>query len=175
MKEIWFVTSSEDKYRELVEITQQFSGKVKPEFKHHIVETSEIQTEDMDKLIHHKAMEAFKKIKRPLLVEHTSLHLKDWGQLPGGLTQIIWSKLTPEQFMKLVEDDRKIVAKTYIGYIDGKKIHTFVEKSKENWQKRRAEITASAGIKCLFRKVIKKPLLRCHLRIRIELQCAEKR
>ncbi|AIQ52941.1 non-canonical purine NTP pyrophosphatase [Paenibacillus sp. FSL R7-0331] len=126
MKEIWFVTSSEDKYRELVEITQQFSGKVKPEFKHHIVETSEIQTEDMDKLIHHKAMEAFKKIKRPLLVEHTSLHLKDWGQLPGGLTQIIWSKLTPEQFMKLVEDDRKIVAKTYIGYIDGKKIHTFV-------------------------------------------------
>lgn len=80
----------------------------------------------MDKLIHHKALEAFKKIKRPLLVEHTSLHLRDWEELPGGLTQIIWSKLRAEKFIKLVENNRKIVARTYLGYIDGKKIHTYL-------------------------------------------------
>lgn len=126
MKEIWFVTSSADKFKELNEIVQSYPSTKKPVLRFHSVETSEIQTEDMDKLIKFKALEAFKKIKRPLLVEHTSLHLRDWGDLPGGLTQIIWSNLAEEKFIKLVGTDRKIAARTYLAYIDGKKIHTYV-------------------------------------------------
>ncbi|MEK4372496.1 non-canonical purine NTP pyrophosphatase [Paenibacillus sp. FSL R5-0473] len=126
MKEIWFVTSSADKFKELNEIVQSYPSKEKPVFRFHSIQSSEIQTEDMEKLIKFKALEAFKKIKRPLLVEHTSLHLREWGDLPGGLTQIIWSKLDEDKFIELVGTDRRITARTYLGYIDGKKIHTYV-------------------------------------------------
>jgi len=126
MKEIWFVTSSEDKHSEFEKILQSNPLKEKPIIKYHTVETSEIQTEDMTKLNKFKALEAFKKIKRPLLVEHTSLHIRDWGDLPGGLTQLIWSKLEKKKFINLVDRDRKVIARTYLSYIDGKKIHSYM-------------------------------------------------
>lgn len=46
----------------------------------------EIQSENMIEIVKSKATEAFKRIRRPLLVEQTGLLIKDFGNLPGGLT-----------------------------------------------------------------------------------------
>lgn len=126
VKGIWFSSNSEEKLQELNRIIQFSVGKDKLKIHFHKVETREIQTENMNQLIRHKALETFAKIKRPVLVEHTSLHLKNWGNLPGGLTQIIWDRLGEEGFIKLVNKKRKAVARTYLGYIDGKKLHTHI-------------------------------------------------
>lgn len=125
-KEIWFSSNSEEKLDELNKILECSVAKNKLKFHYHKIQTREIQTDNMDDLIRHKALETFKKIKRPVLVEHTSLILKGWGDLPGGLTQIIWDRLGEDDFIKLVKKKRKAVARTYLGYIDGRKLYTYI-------------------------------------------------
>ncbi len=49
------------------------------------------------------------------------------NQFPGELTQIFWDNLEADKFSELFgkSSDTKVVAKTIIGYVDGKKIHLF--------------------------------------------------
>jgi XTP/dITP diphosphohydrolase len=87
----------------------------------------ELQTEDVERLVHDKLIKAFGMIGRPLFVEHTGLYLKDLGGLPAGLTQIFWDNLKAERFVSLADglEDRALTAKTVIAYCDGKRIHRF--------------------------------------------------
>lgn len=87
----------------------------------------EIQTEDNKRLVKDKAIKAFQKIGRPLFVEHTGLYLSYMNMLPGGLTQIFWDNLEADKFSELFgrSSDTSVIAKTIIGYIDGKQLHVF--------------------------------------------------
>lgn len=87
----------------------------------------EIQSEDMEKIVRNKAIEAFGKIRRPLLVEQTGLLIKDFGDLPGGLTQIFWDALEADRFSDIFSKigSAEVTAKTVLAFCDGKKIHTF--------------------------------------------------
>lgn len=87
----------------------------------------ELQTDDVENLVRDKLRKAFKAIGRPLFVEHTGLYLNGLNGLPAGLTEIFWNRLEADRFVKLVEglDDNKIIAKTILGYCDGRKIHLF--------------------------------------------------
>jgi XTP/dITP diphosphohydrolase len=87
----------------------------------------EIQTEDPTKLLNDKSLKAFEILGRPLFVEHTGLYLKYLNELPGGLTQIFWDKLEADKFCELFgkTTDTSAVAKTLIGYVNGKKIKIF--------------------------------------------------
>ena len=79
----------------------------------------EIQTEDVEAIVRDKTIKAFHKLGCPLFVEHTSLHLAALNGLPAGLTQVFWDRLGADRVSAL------FVAKTRIGYCDGKKIHQF--------------------------------------------------
>lgn len=87
----------------------------------------ELQTEDVKKLVKDKVTKAFDLIGRPLFVEHTGLYLRGLNDLPAGLTQIFWDKLEADRFAALVEglDDKRVIAKTVLGYCDGRQIHFF--------------------------------------------------
>lgn len=88
----------------------------------------EIQTDDVIHLVKDKALKAFKKIGRPLFIEHTGLYIDRINQLPGGLTQVFWDKLEADNFSNLLGGEigeSKAKAITVIGYVDGKKIHLF--------------------------------------------------
>ncbi len=87
----------------------------------------EIQTDDVVNLVKDKLIKAFRKIGRPVFVEHTGLYLESLNSFPGGLTQIFWDKLEAEKFSKLLGtlETTNAIAKTIIGYCDGKKIHFF--------------------------------------------------
>ena len=97
----------------------------------HVVPTQlkieELQTEDVEALVHDKVLKAFLKIGRPLFVEHTRLHLAALNGLPGGLAQIFWDRLGPELFAALVNGlpNQQVTAKTTIGYCDSRRIHYF--------------------------------------------------
>lgn len=62
--------------------------------------------------------------KRPLLVEHTGLKIHDFGNLPGGLTQLFWDKLQADNFTSHFGGMR-VTAFTIIGLCDEKRIHFF--------------------------------------------------
>lgn len=84
----------------------------------------ELQTFNEKDLLKDKLEKAFSKFKEPVLVEHASLYLEELNNFPGGLTEIFWETLKADKFCELFKNT-KIVAKTSIGYCDGKKIYTF--------------------------------------------------
>lgn len=87
----------------------------------------ELQTEDTTRLVKDKALKAFEKIGRPLFVEHTGLYIDYMNGLPGGLTQIFWDTLQADKFTQLFgkEGENTLLAKTVIGFVDGKRFHLF--------------------------------------------------
>ncbi|MCG3703807.1 hypothetical protein L5F68_05605 [Aliarcobacter butzleri] len=119
--QIRFVTNNEHKFHEvkaMINVADVVIAKLKIE---------EIQTDDVEKLVKDKLLKAFKKVGRPVFVEHTGLYIKSLNDLPGGLTQIFWDKLEADQFSKILGnlDTTNALAKTTIAYCDGKKIHYF--------------------------------------------------
>lgn len=89
-------------------------------------EINELQTVDTDLLVRDKAARAFKKLGRPLFVEHTGLYLDLLNGFPGGLTQIFWDSLKKERFSKLfAHDTHAATARTTIGHVDGRRVHLF--------------------------------------------------
>lgn len=124
---IYFVTTNELKERELRNLwsSQEYELKI---YKHQI---SEIQSSSVQTIAIDKAKKAYKALFRPVLVEHSGLLLKEYGNLPGGLTQIVWDSLTEgtnaEKFCELFakNGETPAIAKTVFSYCDGKKIYSF--------------------------------------------------
>jgi len=87
----------------------------------------EIQTADVDKLVKDKLLKAFKRVGRPVFVEHTGLYIESLNGFPGGLTQVFWDKLEADRFSELFGKltTTKAIAETTIGFCDGKNIHFF--------------------------------------------------
>jgi XTP/dITP diphosphohydrolase len=87
----------------------------------------EIQSDDVELLVRDKCIKAFRLIGRPVFVEHTGLFIEALNDFPGGLTQIFWDRLGAERVAKLFarEDDGRAVARTRIGYCEGRCVHQF--------------------------------------------------
>lgn len=92
------------------------------------IKIEELQTTETERLVKDKVLRAYERLGRPLFVEHTGLYLEHLNGFPGGLTQIFWDTLRADLFSELfgkLAPVRKAVARTMIGYCDGKKIHIF--------------------------------------------------
>lgn len=120
---LYFVSNNQYKLREVQNILSDSSLTIKP-FESKI---DEIQSDNANLIIKDKLLKAFKIVKRPVFVEHTGLYIKDFGNLPGGLTQVIWDSLQADKFCSYFGNNANNLAeaKTIIGYCDGKKIMTF--------------------------------------------------
>ncbi|MBG6158361.1 XTP/dITP diphosphohydrolase [Labrenzia sp. EL_159] len=88
---------------------------------------NEIQTIDVRALVHDKCIKAFQKVRRPIFVEHTSLHISPLNGFPGGLTQVFWDTLEADRVAQIFGNmaDPSVKAATRIAYCDGKKVHQF--------------------------------------------------
>jgi XTP/dITP diphosphohydrolase len=87
----------------------------------------EIQSDDVELLVRDKSIKAFRLIGRPVFVEHTGLFIEALNGFPGGLTQIFWDRLGAERVARLFshEDGGRAVARTRIGYCDGRCVRQF--------------------------------------------------
>ncbi|MBN9409430.1 MAG: non-canonical purine NTP pyrophosphatase [Burkholderiales bacterium] len=121
-KKIYFVSKNRFKQAEACQILEPLGISVEANY----TEIEELQTINTDLLIRDKAARAFKKIGRPLFVEHTGLYLDLLNGFPGGLTQIFWDSLEKNRFSELFAHDTYVAtAKTTIGYVDGQRVHVF--------------------------------------------------
>jgi XTP/dITP diphosphohydrolase len=123
IKKLRFVSNNKHKIEECKIILAPLGVEVVPIS----LKINELQTADPIALVRHKALEAFDRVRHPLFVEHTGLYLKHLNDLPGGLTQLFWDRLEADRFSELfgATTDPSAIAKTYIGYVDGRKIHHF--------------------------------------------------
>ena len=87
MPNIYFVTNNENKFEETKMALQQIQKMISKEekwiLKHEKIDIAEKQTTDSQELVREKALVAFERLKRPVLVEQTSLKIKAMGNLPG--------------------------------------------------------------------------------------------
>ncbi|MCH7501146.1 MAG: non-canonical purine NTP pyrophosphatase [Nitrospinae bacterium] len=120
---IRFISNNKHKFKEAQEILKSTGVSIHPI----LLKINELQTENAEHLLKDKALKAYKVISRPLFVEHTCLYLKHLPNLPGGLTQLFWDNLKADRFAEIFGKtaDPSVVAKTFIGYIDGKRFHQF--------------------------------------------------
>lgn len=118
MEKIYFVTSSIEKYEETKRLFD-CSGKKLELYKEKI---NELQTEDNEILIKKKAFEAYQKIRRPLIVEHTALYIHAFKNLPGHQTSHFYSRLGCEEIVSYCKykNDFKACAESVFCFCDGK-------------------------------------------------------
>lgn len=120
---LYFVTKNPDKYNEVSKILEPYGIDV--EWAN--ITIKEIQSENMDEIAKNKALKAFKEMMAPVIVEHDGLILEEYGQIPGGLTQVFWDALQAEKFSRLFARDKETeaVAQSVIAYCDGRKVKLF--------------------------------------------------
>lgn len=117
---IYFITSSKDKFRE--------AKKIIPEIKRIDLDIPEIQEIDAKKIIFEKLKFAYKKKKTNFFCEDTSLYINSLNGFPGPLIKWFLISLGNEGIVKLLKNykDKTAIAKTIIGFINKKgKIYFF--------------------------------------------------
>jgi XTP/dITP diphosphohydrolase len=88
----------------------------------------EILHRDIEVIVKNKALEAYKYLSLPCVVEHSGLFMDALSNLlPGGLGQIIWDAVGDRMCDFLRSDDsRKATARSIIGYCDGRRVRLYV-------------------------------------------------
>lgn len=117
---LYFVSNNQHKIDEVVEYLSQsieIAGFQK--------KLEELQSDSLEIIVRHKALDAYKKIHRPLIVEHTGLYISGLGDLPGGFTQLFWDKLQADKFCEYFYERGTVTAVSMIGFCDGKQIKIY--------------------------------------------------
>jgi len=116
---VYFVTGNKNKLKEFKQILGF-------ELKQITLDLDEIQAIEVEKVVEHKAREAFRRVKNPVIVEDTGLYFKDWNNLPGALAKFFDKTIGYAILCKLLRGSREATAETVIGYFDGKRYRSFV-------------------------------------------------
>ena len=121
INEIYLVTSNKHKLREFQEILGFPIKSVE-------VESDEIQEVDGEKVVTHKAEEAFRKLGKPLIVDDTGIFLEALKGFPGVLGKWMDKTCGFEVLVDLAKlyQNPKAWAKTFIGFCDGRETKVFV-------------------------------------------------
>lgn len=113
MKDITYITGNQKK----AEYLENFLGYP---ILHYKIDLDEIQSFDLKKIVKHKLKQAYDLIKKPVVVEDTSLEFKACGKLPGPFIKHFLEQLSEEDICSFLNGkDRSAIAKCVFGYFDG--------------------------------------------------------
>lgn len=119
LSDLVIVTTNQNKLAEV----NQILGTNHQVFK---IDIPEIQSLDLDEVITHKVKEAYRKIKKPVLVEDVSLAVKALGGLPGPFIKFFLNTLGTEGTAALVKGRRtSTTAMAAVAIFDGKILKIF--------------------------------------------------
>lgn len=127
MKTIYAVTGNAGKRESIQKALADLPIKIEmvdPDL-HNIMEP---QHADVEVVAKSKAMQAWQKIKKPLIVEDSGFHLSAFNQFPGAYAKPVWETLGLDGFVKLMSgvEDRRCHFKGALCYVDSKgQSHTF--------------------------------------------------
>jgi len=114
-----FITGNQNKVKYL-------SNALGFDLEHQKINLDEIQSPDPQVVIEHKVRQAYDLIKKPVLVEDTSLIFNALGDLPGTFVKFfVESKSGLEGMCRILDgfDDRSAYATAVYGYFDGTELH----------------------------------------------------
>lgn len=121
---IYFVTANDLKAQEMQDYLKRSPANV--EIRVLRKSLQEILCLDIASIVKNKALEAYKYLAVPCVVEHSGLFMKGLPGLPGGLGQIIWNEIGERMCTFLrPEDSREATAQSFIGYCDGRHVRSY--------------------------------------------------
>ncbi len=114
-----YVTGNENKAR-------LFNEMIGIKLEHVSADVDEIQSLDIREVVGHKAKEAYRLLKHPVVVEDTQLVFTAFGALPGPLIKWFLQELGTEGVCRLLDGkDRSAIAGAAIAYYDGETLEVF--------------------------------------------------
>jgi len=92
------------------------------------VHINEIQSLDNVEIVYHKAVAAYDRVQKPLIVDDTSLHVRAWNGFPGPFIKHIVAAGGMELFLTMMQGtlDRRADFSTTLGYYNGKNFYHVV-------------------------------------------------
>lgn len=87
----------------------------------------EIQALDLREVVEHKARDAYEQVRKPVIVEDTSLVFHTLGRLPGPLIKWFLTELGTDGLCRLLDGfpDRRATASVLFGVYDGGGLQVF--------------------------------------------------
>lgn len=120
MKPVTFITGNQNKISFLEKYLDH-------PIKHIKLDLDELQTLDIQKLVEHKAKQAYEEVQEPVLVEDSSLEFLAFGGLPGPFVKFFVDNIPFDTICSMLDGkDRAAVARSTFGYYDGENL-TFFE------------------------------------------------
>jgi len=117
---IFFVTSNKNKLLEFNQIIGFNPNQIS-------LDLPEIQEIDVEKVIKYKIHEAYKIIKKPVIVEDTGLYFNYFNGFPGALIKWLLKSLGNKKICNLlIGKNTKAYARTCYGYYDGRIFRSFL-------------------------------------------------
>src|SRR4029453_9791578 len=124
---LYFLTTNKNKTAEAKAFFEQ------PDVKAHNIEfrvigydVQEILDPDLKLVVEKKALEAYRYLNQPCLIEKSGLYFKGLPELPGPLGRIIWNAVGERMCDFLRKGDTRLAtARAIIGYCDGKRIRLY--------------------------------------------------
>ncbi len=123
MTPLTFITGNNAKFGQVAKLLDYQLKQIR-------LDLDEIQSLDNEKIIEHKAKQAYGIIKKTVLVEDTSLTFKALGRLPGPFIKWFQDQLGNIGLCKLVDGlkNREAAAEVVFGLYDGKNLKIFKNK-----------------------------------------------
>lgn len=115
--DVYFVSSNRHKYTEAKEILAQFGIKV-GFFEANLVE---IQSSSLSEIAKAKALDAFSKCKRPIIIEDDALVIPSLGGFPGPYSSYVFGTIGNKGIIQLTKKDRAAKFYATVSYCDRKK------------------------------------------------------
>ncbi len=115
--DVLFASSNMHKYREAKEIL----GKYGINLGFFKFCATEIQSDSLSKIAKKKALDAYQKCKRPVIIEDDGIFVKSLNGFPGPYSSYVYDTIGNLGVVKLVKKDRRAEFCAIISYCDGKK------------------------------------------------------
>ena len=121
--DVLFASSNTHKYEEAEKILAEFGIKLEF-FKTDLVE---IQDESLSKIALQKALNAYEKCKKPVIVEDDGLFINSLSGFPGPYSSYIFNTIGNNGILKLVGSNRAAQFRAVIAFCDSNKKPVFFE------------------------------------------------
>ena len=115
--DVYFVSSNKHKYTEVKEILSSFG--IRSGFFQ--ASLTEIQSDSLAEIAKIKALDAFSKCKKPIIIEDDALIVESLGGFPGPYSSYVFDTIGNKGVVSLTKKNRTAKFCATISYCDGKK------------------------------------------------------
>ena len=129
--DLFFVSSNYHKYQEAKKILRSFGINLRF-FKY---ELEEIQSFSLQEIALKKAIQAFQKCKKPIIVEDDGLYINSLNGFPGPYSSYVFKTIGNKGILQLLKQNRKAKFVSIISFCDDKNSKSFEAKIDGNISK----------------------------------------